>query len=209
MGSYGLNAPSPLAGIELDLVKGFLDREGGHAADGLYIKHGWNHVLDQYDVLVLCSSCDRTWNLSISGGALAGRQQDHLIARVWAPFFVRISKSLCFRFSLAAELAEWLTAAVAECGESGSRYSSLVSEGERLHLCSPHDIDAMLVRLGFEQEWENDIGVPKYPVSYSCAMINGTIINDPIIRLPAGHPLRTWDSPGSDPRKESPCPKLI
>jgi hypothetical protein len=186
-------------------LRKFLEEQGQHPAEEIEVWSGHDLALDCYRIDVACMGCERRWTLNLThhfmygmqremGSASASAAYEEHILRQIIPFLKQIAGTLCFRFSLAAELAEWLTARVGEAGAKGVKYSALVAEAVDMHLCDARDVDAMLERLGFIVEF-SDASVQQEAKFGRCAtievaMIGGQIIHDPWVMLPEGHPLR-------------------
>ena len=174
-------------------IKRHLEDEAGHPADDIEIWSGYDYAADQYSVRVFCRSCERKWETNIM--PQMGRMDRDLIGRKVIDLFKLVSRTICFRFSLVAELAEWVTQRVAAAGAEGVKYSSLLEEAMKEHLCSPKDVDAILMRLGFRVEFP---GVRpqfvaneavKIDMLMDVAYVGGVYIHEGTVRLPAEHPL--------------------
>jgi hypothetical protein len=185
-----------------DGLKSFLESEGQHPAEDIVVQSGHDLSRDCYRIDVYCRSCERKWTLDITHQYIfnveqvssreAQAMQEEAVIRQIVPFLKQIARTLCFRFSLAAELAEWLTKRVAEAGAKGVKYSALVAEAVDMHLCDERDITAMLERLGFRM----DFGGMKFvatpddlPTMVEVAHIGGKLIHDGWVTLPFDHPL--------------------
>jgi len=177
-------------------LKKYIEDEGHHPAEAVEVWSGHDLATDCYRIDVFCTECARRWTLNLTHQFMYGMQresafEEHILRQI-LPFIKKIGRTLCFRFSLAAELAEWLTGRVGEAGAKGVKYSALVAEAVDMHLCDERDITAMLERLGFRM----DFGGMKFvatpddlPTMVEVAHIGGKLIHDGWVTLPFDHPL--------------------
>ncbi len=172
-------------------LKQFLREEGQHT--DVEVKAGHDLARDVYAIDVWCHDCERKWSLDITYHSVSSGTAEQIVVRQVLPFVKKIARTLCFRFSLAAELAEWLTKRVAEAGAKGVKYSALVAEAVDMHLCAPQDVDAMLERLGFRV----DFGGARFtatpadlPTLVEVCHIGGKLVHDGWVMLPPDHPQR-------------------
>ena len=172
-------------------IKQHLEDEAGHPAEDIEIWSGADYTRDCYSVRVFCRSCERKWQTDITTTMM--RVDSDLIGRKVIDLFKHVGRTICFRFSLVAELAEWVTQRVADAGAEGVKYSSLLKEATEKHLCSPKDVDAILMRLGFRVDfghahWDTATPADAY-MNIDVAYVGGVYIHEGTVRLPAEHPL--------------------
>lgn len=175
-------------------LKKFLEDEGQHPAEAIELGHSHDLAADVRRLHVRCHDCARTWDLVIPHEALRYGGGQELIMRKVQDFFLKIARTLCFKFSLAAELAEWLTQRVAAGGAEGVKYSSLLQEAVDEHFCDTRDVDAMIVRLGFRMEFRHLRGFDTARIDgpemmMDVAYVGGVYIHDGTVHLPYDHPL--------------------
>jgi hypothetical protein len=185
-------------------LKKYIEDEGHHPAEAVEVWSGHDLAADCYRIDICCMECERRWTLNITRDFMFSMQREavstatgealmreHLLRQI-LPFVKKVGRTLCFRFSLAAELAEWLTARVAEAGAKGVKYSALVAEAEHEHLCDERDITAMLERLGFRMDFGAGFTAvaEDLPTMVEVAHIGGKLIHDGWVTLPFDHPLR-------------------
>lgn len=179
-----------------DRVKSFLAAQGQHPMGDLHIEVFYDYARDLQCVTVTCSGCERAWGLEINTRAMVegmrisatNRPMDGCTREVHK-FLMGIARTLCYKMSLVAELAEWLTKRVAEAGERGVKYSALVAEAVEEHYCAEHDVDVMLDRLDFDRDWGSEAYAARDDM-IAVTHIAGRIVNDYWILLPQGHPQR-------------------
>lgn len=178
-------------------VLAFISAEGQHPFEDLSIEIVNDPARDARRVVVACQGCERVWDLTVTNAALLNRNIQEpaslYVFRLLHKFLMGVARTLCYKLSLVAELAEWLTKRVAEAGEKGVKYSALVAEAVDEHYCAAHDVDVMLERLDFDRDWGSTSapGVLTYDdLMVDMTRIAGRIVNDPWILLPQGHPQR-------------------
>jgi hypothetical protein len=168
-------------------IRTWLAEEGSHPYEGLIA--AFQPVLDRdvYNLTITCFSCEHTWESGISGVEIWNNRHSWLWVYNWlTPFLRSIVSAPCFKLTLFAELAEWLTERAAQAGPLGVTYSELLDEAVEMHLCAPSDVDVVLERLGFLPHAA--LYVPGGAVG---VQLHGTRLipsPDTTIRLPKGHP---------------------
>lgn len=188
-------------------IRQFLEEQGGHPAENVEIRSWREDHTDRFHLAVICGVCDRTWRLEVDINLLARLSPSEIMRDNIVPFFGKVSRTTCFRFTMAAELAEWITTRLAEAGARGTRYSELVREAIASKLCTASDIDLMLNRLGFKPDTTL---VRAYMRDDHVAAPWELLGSDPYLRLPKGHPLAAADWPEAakcDAWPECCCPE--
>lgn len=188
---YASTGPGFSAGGDLMIedIKRFISAEGQHPVEGLQIDYGMRNDRDEYGARIYCEGCERAWETSTSTVVLSRMSGMEVVHKVWVPFFKQVARTLCYKMSLVAEMAEWMTTRVAAAEPYGLKFSALTAEAAEFHLCDWRDVDTVLRTLGFDVEYPAEV-TERAEKTIEVAMIGGILVNDPWVRLPAGHPLR-------------------
>jgi len=191
-GGYFLPSTALLADNQEQHVKSFLAEEGTHPYSDLIVLESFNIVRDEHRLAVSCAACEREWVLEVSRHTLMEGRSFHngILERHLVPYFKRIARTLCFKLSLEAELAEWLTTRVANAHPHGVTFAALAAEAVEEHFCGIQDVDAMLSKLGFMRDWECPPWSTRTEAPLEVHMVAGHLVNNAWIHLPEGHPLR-------------------
>ena len=175
----------------------WIAEQGSHPKEELSAQFVVDRGLGRYTLWVACLSCNRTWDSSITMQAVAREANSWDFVNSWlGPFLRTISSTACFKLSLMAELAEWVTMRVLESEPEGITYGALLQEAVQDHLCAPSDVDIVLETLKFVDNWTaRHIYVPNCADEVSVRLVGSKLHQEgPVIRLPASHPLHPRNS---------------
>ena len=169
----------------------------------IVVTAGRDHFRREVSIHVACMACDHVWDSTMSYRTQFGLNPAEAMKNWIGPFMRRICAVPCFKLTLLAELAEWITERVLQAGYFGVEYSELLEEAVRDHLCAPSDVDVVLEKLGFVRD-----GAPGHlfvPSSVALdqkidvRMVGSSIVPaGPRIRLPEDHPLHPGNSHNCD-----------
>lgn len=173
-------------------IRAWLSDQGSHPYEATIASFRPVTDRDWYVFSVTCLACEHTWDSHIEGNALWSARASWAFVNDWlAPFLRSVASAPCFKLTMFAELAEWITERVREAGPIGITYSELLSMAVREHLCAPSDVDVVLERLGFLPK-----GAIYVPASVAEVEIHGSRLvlrGDMTVKLPEDHP----DHPGN------------
>jgi hypothetical protein len=167
--------------------------EAGSDHGSLTIFGRWAEHYQQFAIQIHCRSCEKNWRLDTTREELYRLKRDYAdwkmawVDQKLAPWHVGICSDACFGPREEALLAEWLTLRLARAGERGMPYVQLVHEAVEARLVPPADVDMVLRKLKFVEEWVK--------LANSGLILPGTWDGEwtlPILTLPNGHPLKTW-----------------
>lgn len=186
-----------------EVVTRWLAENSSHPHDGLSAQFSYTAMSDEYVLSIVCHACEHVWDSGVSTVRLyasAAPPARIMVVRDWiAPILRRAAAVACFRMTMMAELAEWITERCARAGEAGVTYAALLEEAAKDRLCAPSDVDVVLEKLGFIRNWHPGHFYVVEGDKQRVRMVGSELVPEgPTITLPKDHPMHPGNSHNCD-----------